>query len=310
MFKTLMIASLILATQASHAETLKFGLTPETMPPPPVYNERLINAESKVLKTRIEYDLDENSPKTEDVWQQFIEYVGNKTGQRIELVVAESTLKFEQALSTGEYDLVHITPLQLRETSSSQNYRAIVKRKTKPLRALILVQSKDKARTLRDIEMSITGYSSLLNYNSSIIPRYSIQRLGLTPLIKLFDDDEALMSALDNGEIRAISLAEESYLHLSPNDQKKYKILWETPGFAPFAIAVHSRIPFYTINKLQRAMVNMSRGNKNSDLLRLLGAENGFETARSSDWLDAEDININTLNSHPNTSQATTHTEQ
>ena len=43
-------------------------------------------------------------------------------------------------------------------------------------------------------------------------------------------------------------------------------------------------------------MVNLNRSGKNQELVEQLGALNGFEVARNSDWLDARGIDLNALN--------------
>ena len=118
--------------------------------------------------------------------------------------------------------------------------------------------------------------------------------------MSVFSTEEALFQALTANKVRAISVAEASYYDLPPDRQEQHKILWETPGSAPFVFAAHPRLPFFSINKLQRAMVNLNRGGKNQELFALLRANNGFEVARNSDWIDAQSIDLRSLNLNVN----------
>ncbi|KZZ79719.1 hypothetical protein A3767_10945 [Oleiphilus sp. HI0133] len=280
----------------SHAQGLSLAITPEAPNPAPVYDKRFENAESKVLKTRVVYETRRDSPSRAQVWQQLTKQLESKTGLQLNLELPKSQLEFERNLAQGKYDIAYTTPLQFLSASEAQNYRALAKRKAQPLRALIVVKRLDSARTLRDIENDITGFDSVLNYTSSIIPRFSLRRLGIELPMQLFKDETATMDALTNGQVRAISIAESSFYALSPDRQEQLKVLWETPGFAPFAFITHPRVPFYSINKLQRAMVNLNRRGRNQDLIEQLGARNGFEVARNSDWLDARSIDLDALN--------------
>ena len=296
------LCALLMAAFSMNAlgSSLSFALTPETADPTPIYDQELENADSKVLKTRVRYARRLNTPSKHYVWLQLVKLLEAKSGLDIDLIFPKSRLEFERGLAMGSYDLAYMTPLQFVAAEQAQKYRAMAKRKAQSLRALILVKKFDKARTLRDIETSAIGYSSLLDYSSSVITRYSLERLDLHPPIQLFESDASLTNALLNKQIRSISIAEATFKGLAPDQQEKMKILWETPGFTAFPIAAHPRVPFYSINKLQRALVNLNRGANKQELLHQLHARNGFEVARNSDWLDAEGIDIDELNLHLN----------
>lgn len=284
------------ASFCSSAQGLSLAITPEAPDPSPIYDKRFENADSKVLKTRVVYEPRRDSPSRAEVWQKLANQLESKTGLQLNLVLPTSQLEFERNIALGKYDIAYTTPLQFLSASDAQNYRALAKRKAQPLRALIVVKRLDSARTLRDIESDITGFDSVLNYTSSIIPRFSLKRLGMELPMQLFENEKALLSALTSSKVRAISIAESGFYSLSPDRQEQLKILWETPGFAPFAFITHPRVPFYSINKLQRAMVNLNRRGRNADLIEQLGARNGFEVARNSDWLDARSIDLDALN--------------
>jgi len=294
----ILACALLLCTFNAYSQVLRLGITPEAQEPSPVYDKRFENADSKVLKTRVSYEARKDTPSKEAVWRAFTKRLEQKTGLQFQLLQPTSQLEFERSVAQGLYDIAYMSPLQFLSAYEAQNYRAVTKRKAQPLRALIVVKKFDKGRTLRDIEASTTGFNSLLNYSSSIIPRYSMKRLGISLPMQLFPDNESMYSALINDEIRAMSIAEADFYSLPPDRQEKLKILWETPGFAAFAFAAHPRVPFYSINKIQRAMVNLGRKEHNKQLLQLLGARNGYEVARNSDWTDAQSIDIDTLNMH------------
>ena len=291
-----LLAVLIFGSPFCIAQGLSFGVTPEAPDPEPVYDKRFENADSKVLKTRVVYEPKKDTPSRSQVWHTLAKRLEEKTGLQLNLELPNSQLEFERNLAQGKYDIAYTTPLQFLTAADAQNYRALSKRKAQPLRALIIVRKLDQARTLRDIEEDITGFDSVLNYTSSVIPRFSLKRLGLELPMQLFEDKKALFNALASSQVRAISIAESSFYALSPDRQEQLKILWETPGFAPFAFVSHPRVPFYSINKLQRAMVNLNRRGRNQDLVEQLGARNGYEVARNSDWLDARGIDLDKLN--------------
>lgn len=281
---------------AVFANSIIFAIAPEIPEPQPIYKKILKNADSKVLKTEVSYELDESSLEKAEVWEKLVEFLRRKTGLKIELALTDGQLGFETALSKGKFDMAYLSPLQFLQARESQSYQAIAKRKAQPLRGLVVVLDDDKARTLRDIETSALGFSSLLNYSNSVITRVSLKKVNIQPPLKLYPNSEEMLEALNNKQVRSISLAQHELDALAPDHAATLRILWETPGFTPYAMAVHPRVPFYSVNKLQRALASISRRDEYSDLLDQIHAVNGFEIARNSDWIDAENIRLESLN--------------
>jgi phosphonate transport system substrate-binding protein len=262
----------------------------------PQYEKVVENADSKVRKsiTRYEKKIDDRSRAR--AWEGAISHLEEQTKLDIELLLPKSQLEFERNLALGNYELAYMTPIQFIAAQSSQQYQALVKRKAEPLRGLILVQKSDKATTLRDIENDNLGLPGLLHYSASILPRLSLQRLGFDLSYTLYESQEKVLNALLKGDVRSGSVSQYSYFSLSPKQQSELKILWETPGFSAYTMAAHPRMPFYSINKLQRALVNLSKKPEFKSLLEDLHARNGFEIARDKDWHDARQIDLDKLN--------------
>jgi ABC-type phosphate/phosphonate transport system substrate-binding protein len=284
-----------LATLCS-AEPIKFALAPGIPGPYQKYEKIVDNADSKVLKSITRYQKKPDKDARARAWTSAVAYLNDKTNLDIELLLPESQLQFERNLALGVYEVAYMTPIQFIAAERSQQYQALVKRKAEPLRGLVLVQQTDAATTLRDIENDPLGLPGLLRYSASVLPRVSLEKLGFKLTYDLYNDQDLLVEALLKGDIRSGSISQYTYFSLSPKQQTELKILWETPGFSPYAMAAHPRLPFYSINKLQRAFVNLSKNAEFQELLEDLHARNGFEIARNSDWYDAEKIDIDKLN--------------
>ncbi len=280
------------------AETLVLGVAPSAEAPFPRYEEVLNNANSKVLKTYSSYRKLPPLKTKAQAWKETSIYLSGQTGLNIVSDLPTSQLQFERKLALGEYALVYLSPLQFVTARNHLGFQALAKRKAQPVRGLLLVSQDNQSKTLRDVKQEILSLPGLLDFASSIAPRFSLDRLNFSFPLYLKLSESEIVAKLVTGEINFGSVSEHHYLSLDPATQKKIKILWETPGYTPFALAANPNVPFYSVSKLQRALISMGKKAQGKNLLPYLQVNNGFEIARNSDWHDIEQIDIDMLNNN------------
>lgn len=72
---------------------------------------------------------------------------------------------------------------------------------------------------------------------------------------------------------------------------KQLRVLWETPGYTPHAVAIHPRVPVGVREELMIKFIQFSAIQAGSMLLQGLGF-NPFEAAKSSDWNDVRALGV------------------
>jgi len=285
---------LSLSIPQAHAEQLVLAIAPSASEPPPEFIEVPPDGEFKRFQ-RSEYVRQEVPSKIEH-WQAITQELARLSGLELTLAPATSQLQFELQLAKGEFDLAFMSPLQFVSQPASNAYQALAKPKAKLLKGLVVVRQDSKVQNLRDLEGKTIVFPGALDFVSSIIPRHSLETFSIQV------NQQYVASALDayesvlSGSALAAAGSRETLLQLDPNKQNALKIIWDTPGFSPFVLAAKSGMPFFTSNRLQRALVRLIKTETGKEHLPKLFIPNGFEIARDSDWDDARHIDINQLN--------------
>lgn len=235
-------------------------------------------------------------PDKERVWKQIIRSLELKSGVRIEFISVSSPLDFELKLAKGLLDLAYMSPLQFVANKAQNNFRALVKPKAKPLRGVVVAHQDSDIKNLRDLEGKAIVFPGALDFAASIGPRHSLQSLNVKTLTRFAEDQPEAFSLVLNKQALAASGTSEALLGLAPNDREHLRVIWDTPGFTPYALAAKSTLPFYTTIRLQQALVGLSKDPKVERLLKKVFIDNGFEVAKDSDWSDIESIDLEKLN--------------
>ncbi len=240
-----------------------------------------------------------STPSRYAAWQALVEHLQKKSGIEIELQPFASRLAFELAVNKGEFDLVYLDPMQFVTFKRHPGYNAFVKRTAQPIRSMIVVRNDHAAENVKQLQGLRIAFPSPLDFGGSIVPRESLKRLEIGYQAVFKASSSEVLQAVLAGEVEAGATRIEDFKGEDLSTQQKLRTLWNTPGFTPFALAAHPRVSFFTINRLQRALVTMDNSEQGRAILADIFVENGFETAGNGDWHDVEAIDLESLNQAP-----------
>jgi len=238
-------------------------------------------------------------PSKTEAWQAVFDYLANETNLDFVFEPTDSQLNFEVKLAKGHYDLAYINPLQFAAFQDYPGYKAITKRKAQPLRGMIFVKRNGPITTLAQLREATIAFPGLLNFPASVVPRETLQRLNVNITPRFLSSERQVFREVAEGAFIAGSGTEAGFQAQSKGIQNALHAIWKSPGFTPHAFVAHPRIPFFSINKLQRAMIKMNKRNEGKALLPYIFVDNGFEVARNSDWDEINLIDLEALNGAP-----------
>ena len=285
---------------SAQAQTLTLAISP-SHPSPYIPYEEVPNPEAtkfdaiKNKRQHIMVRAGEQAPTREQAWQAVIKELSQRSGVDLKLVIPKERLAFELAMNKGEFDLAYLDPMQFVAFKQHPKYNAFAKRRAQPIKGLIVVRQDSSSTDINELKAATIGYPDPLSFGGSIVPRESLRRIGVDYQPKFYASADLTFKALLKQEVAAIATRDEDLKGQDLSTQQKVKILWSSPGFTPYAFAAHPRVSFFTINRLQRALINMDRTEEGRNLLADIFVANGFETASNSDWHDVESIDINKL---------------
>ena len=235
-------------------------------------------------------------PGRVQVWSDAVTHLGEKSGLAMDADLPQSQLVFERKLANGLYDFAYISPMQFISAREFPGYTAIAKRKAEPLRSAIVVKKFSPFKTFAELRDLRVGFSHPLDYTGSIIPRDSLQRANFSVQGSFLPDQQQVLNAVLTGKIDAGAIGSETWDATGPEYSQNLRIIWDSPGYTPFAFVAHPRLPFYSTTKMQRALVGMIKHEDGQALLEFMHVRNGFESATNSDWHDAQNIDLDKLN--------------
>ena len=276
------------------ADSLIVGVAPSI--PSPLSQIKQAKVSAPPLNTNHSTSKADIPPSKKDAWQDVFSYLANETGLALHLELSKSQLDFELKLAKGYFDLAYITPLQFSAFRDFPGYKAIAKRKSQPLRGMIFVKRHGPITTLAQLRGATIAFPGLLNFPASVVPRESLQRLNVSITPSFLSSEEKVFHNVATGAFIAGAGTETGFQAQSQGIQNTLHAIWKSPGFTPHAFVAHPRTPFFSINKLQRALIKMKKRDKGKALLPYIFVENGFEVARNSDWDEINLIDLDTLN--------------
>lgn len=320
----LLVCSLFLFSLTAYSKTLYVGIAPSTPEPAREGLEgvdtdsfedkirrglKVKEKDNKNYKTKKSAEPETDStpevlPTKQEAWKDVFNYLSKETGLKFAFVNAASQLEFELGLSKGAYDFAYITPLQFVAFSDHPGYKPIVKRKAQPLRGMIFVSHYSKYQSLKELEGAEIVFPPPLDFPGSVAIRSSLNKLDFDFSAKFMPNHEQTYSQVTIGNFEAGGATRETYRALPYEIRKLLRIIWDSPGYSPYPFVAHPRVPFFTITRLQRAMVNMSKNPEMKETLQHLFIDNGFEVARERDYHEITLIDLEKLNGSPNKVEA------
>jgi len=238
----------------------------------------------------------ERVPSKIQAWQSVFDYLANKASLEFTFEPTDSQLDFELKLAKGHYDLAYINPLQFAAFHDYPGYKAIAKRKAQPIRSMIFVKQHGPITTLTQLRDATIAFPGALNFPASVVPRESLQRLNVDIIPHFLSSEKKVFQEVAKGAFIAGAGTKAGFQAQSQGIQNALHAIWTSPGFTPHALVAHPRVPFFSINKLQRAMIKMNKREEGKALLPYIFVDNGFEVARDSDWDEINLIDLDTLN--------------
>lgn len=224
-------------------------------------------------------------------WGPVIQRIGQQSGIDVVFRTAPSIPAFEQNLAAGNYDLAYMNPYHYTVFSESPGYRAMAKAKDRKIRG-ILVAHKDRAiKSIEELDGETLTFPSPAAFAASILPRAELSARGINFTPKYVNSHESVYQSValqlfpaGGGIKRTFNTSKESV-------RSELKILWQTSGYTPHAIAANKDLNDELVERITNALVRLSEDADGELMLKSLGIK-GFEKASDSDWDDVRALNI------------------
>ena len=263
-FKYTLLSLLVSIPYFTNAKTITFGIVPQ-----------------------------QSAKKLAKSWVPVCNYLSQQTGNKVVFATAPNIPEFEKRVQQGAYDLAYMNPYHYVVYSEKSGYRAIVKAKDKKIKGIIVTKKGSPYKTLADLNNQTLAFPSPAAFAASILTRgaFAEKNIPITP--KYVSSHDSVYLNISKGIYPAGGGVKRTFNGTAPSVRDDLKILWETKGFTPHAVAVNSKMDKATKEKLQKAFTALHQSSSR-DILAPLKLR-GFVNADHKDWDDVRALKLDLL---------------
>ncbi|WP_246614963.1 phosphate/phosphite/phosphonate ABC transporter substrate-binding protein [Agarivorans litoreus] len=224
-------------------------------------------------------------------WSPLLEAVSQHSGYLLEFKTAPSIAEFEKRLAQGQYDFAYMNPYHYQVYSEQPGYQAFAKSKDKKLSGIIVVskESDTTINNVRDLDAQSMAFPAPNAFAASVVLRGYLtqQEIDFNPFY--VGSHDSVYRAVAAGLYPAGGGIPRTFQSSTVKDQ--LRILWESPGFTPHAIAAHPNVEAPVLAAVQQAFLSMGQDEAQQSLLKALNMK-GFVAANDAEWDDVRELGI------------------
>lgn len=223
-------------------------------------------------------------------WNPFVKKLSQETGMNFELKPYDTMSQFDASLVKGSSDFAFMNPYQAMK--HGKTFKPLIRDKT-PLVGIIVVKKEGGAQSVGELSGKQIAFPDPNAFAASLYLRALLtntEKIPFTPIYVKTHGNVYRTVILDKA---AAGGGVNSTLNKETDDIKgKLRILYETPGTPPHALAAHSRIPADVRAKVTKALMKMSQDRTNAELFKNVQMPEPVEADYEKDYAHLKKLNI------------------
>ncbi len=236
----------------------------------------------------------QSATKLAELWTPVLNYIGDKTGIRIDFKTAKNIPTFEQRCAAGDYDMAYMNPYHYTVFHKSNGYNAFAREQLKSLKGIIVVRKDSPYTKLTELEGKILAFPAPAAFAASVLTRTHLSKLGIHYIPMYVGSHDSVYRTVVKGLYPAGGGVPRTFNNVEPKISAGLRVLWTSKGYAPHAIASHPRVPEEVVQKISKAMTGMSQDPKGRELLNRLVFK-GLVPADDHEWDEVRGLGIELL---------------
>ncbi|MPY24826.1 phosphate/phosphite/phosphonate ABC transporter substrate-binding protein [Shewanella psychropiezotolerans] len=224
-------------------------------------------------------------------WSPLLAALSQNANFQLHFATAPDIPTFEKRLAKGEYDIAYMNPYHFTVFNESPGYLPLVKEQGKKIKGIIVVQKISTAHSLLDLDGQLLAFPAPAAFAASVLPRANLKIKGINNQIKYVGSHDSVYLAVAQGLVAGGGGVKRTFKTMDKEVTKQLRVLWETPGYTPHAVAIHPRVPVGVREELMIKFTQFSSTQEGTVLLEGLGFK-PFEAAKSSDWNDVRALGL------------------
>lgn len=239
----------------------------------------------------------QSASKLARIWGPMLAYVGHEAGIKLRFETAPDIPTFERRLAEGKYDFAYMNPYHYVVFSQKPGYRAIAHAKDRLIRGIVVIRKDAPYHQIRDLSGTTMAFPSPAAFAASILVRGAFARRHIPIKPKYVGSHDSVYLGVAKGLFPAGGGVLRTFMAMDPSVRDQLRILWETAGYTPHAIAAHPRVPPAVVAKVRNALVALDRSEQGRELLSALAIK-GWQSAKDADWDDVRALHLDLLDQY------------
>jgi phosphonate transport system substrate-binding protein len=236
----------------------------------------------------------QSAKKLAETWQPLINYISEHANIDVVFKTAKDIPTFEQRLAEGEYDIAYMNPYHFVVFHDSVGYRALARQIDKRIKGIIVVDANSDIVSLDDLNGKEIAFPSPAAFAATMIPSAYLKQQGILFTPRYVHSHDSVYLNVQRGFFNAGGGIIRTFNGVDDNTRSALRILWESDGYTPHAIATHPRITDTQRDALLTALLTLSEDEDNKQLLKNVGFK-GFISSVDEDWDDVRALGITSL---------------
>ncbi|WP_231751137.1 MULTISPECIES: phosphate/phosphite/phosphonate ABC transporter substrate-binding protein [unclassified Alteromonas] len=236
----------------------------------------------------------QSAKKLAETWQPLINYISEHANIDVVFKTAKDIPTFEQRLAEGEYDIAYMNPYHFVVFHDSVGYRALARQIDKRIKGIIVVDANSDIVSLDDLNGKEIAFPSPAAFAATIIPSAYLKQQGILFTPRYVHSHDSVYLNVQRGFFNAGGGIIRTFNGVDDNTRSALRILWESDGYTPHAIATHPRVTDTQRDALLTALLTLSEDEDNKQLLKNVGFK-GFISSVGEDWDDVRALGITSL---------------
>jgi phosphonate transport system substrate-binding protein len=236
----------------------------------------------------------QSAKKLAETWQPLINYISEHADIDVVFKTAKDIPTFEQRLAEGEYDIAYMNPYHFVVFNDSVGYRALARQKGKRIKGIVVVNANSTITSLDDLNGKQIAFPSPAAFAATIIPSAYLKQQGVIFTPRYVHSHDSVYLNVQRGFFNAGGGIIRTFNGVDDNTRSALRVLWESDGYTPHAVATHPRITDTQREALLNALLTLSEDKDNHQLLKNIGFK-GFMSSADEDWDDVRALGITSL---------------
>ncbi len=227
-------------------------------------------------------------------WGPLLAEVSRRSGVSLVFRTAPNIPAFEERLATGDYDLAYMNPYHYVVFHKASGYLAFAKEQERRLKGILVVRKDSAVLKPADLAGKTVVFPAPAAFAASILPQAEFGRLKIPIETRFVASHDSVYRAVASGLHEAGGGIQRTFEAMPTDVREQLRVLSETPGYTPHALAAHPRVPAAIVERLRMAMASLADDEIGRALLAPL-AFRGLVAAQDREWNDIRALDIDLL---------------